>query len=64
MPERKLELTITKLNDEEFALHISEPGTAESTLIRPLCYSPREHPEFDDIIGCELYCWISELMGK
>lgn len=55
--ERSLSLSI-ELRDGEFQVFVFEPESGEcADFIFP--FSPDEHPEFDKIIGNEIYSWIS-----
>ena len=58
--EKFLDINI-RYRDDMFDVTISDPETSECTT-RSFPYSPDEHPEFDTIIGRELYWYVTELI--
>lgn len=55
--QRTLELMI-RLNDDDFEVDVYEPESGECSQMQ-FSFSPDEHPEFDKVIGEEIYSWVS-----
>lgn len=55
--ERHLEITIT-IHDDVFDMEIYEPESGESDMMWPQPLSFDEHPEFNEVIGNEIYSWL------
>lgn len=57
MKQRNLALTI-RYDDDHFAVDVYEPGgRGRTTICVPLSFD--EHPEFDQLIGAEIYEWLA-----
>lgn len=55
--ERPLLLTLRITGDDDLEVYITEPQSGETDRFL-FTYSPDEHPEFDQIIGNQLYEWL------
>ena len=57
MNQRNLELTI-RYDDDRFEVDVYEPQTGGiATIHAPLSFD--EHPDFDQLIGDEIYEWLA-----
>lgn len=56
--QRTLNLSIS-LDEDEIEVTVSEPESGESKHFRNFAFCPDEHPAFNEIIGEEIYSWIS-----
>lgn len=55
--ERNLHLTIC-MDGDNVKIVVTEPESGEVSHFK-FVYSPDEHPEFDRVIGNEIYSWLS-----
>ena len=63
--ERTLTVTIT--TDKEtntFDVDVLEGESGIVERIRNVPFSPDEHPEFNELIGNEIYSWVSLMMDE
>lgn len=64
MERETLTLNVTlRMDGECITVDILEPESGDSSRV-VTSYSPDEHPEFNERVGDELYCWILEHMDQ
>ena len=60
--ERTLNITLTALGNDDYLVNVFE-GESGDHVSKTICFSPDEHPEFNEWIGNEIYSWI-EIMNE